>query len=727
MAISLMLSVLTACGSEVENKKILYDDNAFDSIPTSTVTSNSNYELLWQDDAKFVMLKDIKTGKVWSTIPYEYYNDMGGSANVNSTFNITVSNAQTLKWDTVNGFNEAFLDGRITCSEIEDGLKVTYYFDKFKISVPVIYKLREDSLEMSIDPTQISEGEEYTIVAVSPAPFLCSAKNSKNDSYLFVPTGSGALMYTDERVEGDRIYSGHVYGEDASHLDNDASPYEEAIRLPVYGVRDKEDAMLAIIESGSESANITATAGNSRTGYSNIYSSFYLRGNDEVSSGVQSLNYEDITKISKNISTKLIKVGFYPLKEKSADYMGMVERYKQYLSENKLINENEDLENTFGLNIYGGVLTSATVFGMPNKTLKVLTDFSAATEMIKELNEISDLKPEVMLSGFGDSGINSGKIAGGYDFDSKFGGKKVRKALEQYCSENKIGLFTDFDLISYRSTGNGFNYVFDAAKSASLQAVEKSIVEIPLRQFDKRLEYRLLKRSKIQDAVDKLVNFTEKQGVSGIALSSLGSVAYSDYTESQYYCKGNLEIDVAKYIEQIKKANHKVAVSAANAYAAASGDVLFNSPVSNGNYYVFDTEIPFYEMVFAGSKSIYSEAVNISSDFEKQIMLSMIGGARLSFALVQEFDTAALDFQSERLYATVYENNRDLIKQTLEKYGSFYTEIAGSKITNYEIIDSFVSKTFFDNGVVLYANHSAKKVDSSVGEFEAYETKWIKE
>ena len=67
------------------------------------------------------------------------------------------------------------------------------------------------------------------------------------------------------------------------------------------------------------------------------------------------------------------------------------------------------------------------------------------------------------------------------------------------------------------------------------------------------------------------------------------------------------------------------------------------------------------------------------------------------------------------------------IKQTLEKYGSFYTEIAGSKITNYEIIDSSVSKTFFDNGVVLYANHSAKKVDSPVGELEVYETKWMKE
>ena len=725
--VSIALSLLVACNNWELPNTVPYDKKADESIMSSTVASNSNYELLWEDDVKCVMLKDIATGKIWSTIPYDYYLAMGASANVNSTLNIIVSNSQTLKWDNVNGYSEAYLDGRITCSKIKNGLKVTYYFDKYKISIPIVYRLREDSIEISIDPSEISESEEYLLVAVSPAPFLCSTANSGEDSYLFIPTGSGALMYTDERAEGDRLYSCELYGVDGSRLFTKPEIDKEPIRMPVYGVRDKENALFGIIESGAESAVLDATAGNSRTGYSNVYTSFYLRSYDKVSSGIQALNYADITKISENLSATPIKLAYYPLYGENADYMGMVNCYRKYLSDTGMIKDGYHADNTYGVNIIGGVLTSSTVLGMPGEKLDVMTTFSQATEMVKKLTEISDMKPEIILTGFGDSGIIPGKIAGGFDLSSIFGDERYRMELEQYCLKNGLSLFTDFDVVRYRSSSIGFNYIFDAAKSASLQAVEKSLIKIPLNQYDERIEYRLIKRAKLQKAIDKLVSSAKKLKISGVSLSTLGSIAYSDYSNSTYYSKGNMADDVIKYIKQVQDAGHKVAVNDANIYAAAIGDVVFDAPVNNGNYFVFDDSIPFYEMVFLGSKPIYSSAINTSADIQKQIMLSLTGGARLSFALIHDFCTADLDFQTERLYSAVFGSNLAIIEETLKKYEPFYSAIAGSRIENYEIFDNGISKTVFDNGVILYANHSVKTVVSPVGELGPYSVNWSKE
>lgn len=727
IVVLLTLSALTACeyGNSVQ-KNTFFDEKASDSVLSDTVASNKHFELYWDDDGKFLLMKNLSTGKIWSTIPYEYYIDGGTSANVNSTLNITVSNAQTLKWDTVNGFSEAYMEGRITSEKIENGIKVTYFFDKFKISVPVEYRLREDSLQVSVDPKKISEGGDYLLVAVSPAPFLCAARNSREDSYLFVPTGSGALMYTDERSDGDRLYSGEIYGDDAARMLTSPESFEEAVRMPVFGARDGKDAMFGIIENGSESATINATAGNSRTGYSNIFPTFYLRGYDKVQSGIQSLNYEDITKVSEDLTPNPVEIGFYPLSDNNADYMGMVKCYQKYLSDKGCVTECKSIENTYGVNIYGGTLVEATILGIPSEKLHVMTTFRQALDIITELSTVSDMKPEILLSGFGDSGVNPGKIAGGFDYESQYGSKNDKKKLEDYCQKNHYNIYTDFDLVRFSRSGSGFNYIFDSAKSPSLQAVEKSPVQIPLIRYDKRIEYRLLKRNDVRKAVKKLINSADKLSVSGIGLSSVVSLCYSDYSDSRYYSKGNTEKETVEYIKEIQKSNHKIAVSQANAYAAAGGDSVFNAPVNHGDYFVFDDSIPFYEMVFVGTKPVFSAPLNVMADYRKQIMLSVSSGAKFSFSLVSDFEISDLQIQSERFYACVFRYNKSFIEETLKKYGSFYEEIEGESILSYEILTDDLSKTVFENGVTVYANHGTKTVQSPLGKLDAYEVSWTK-
>lgn len=722
LVLTIMATVLIGCGENKKNTEYDIDKQA-SSVSTQTVASNDNYSLKWDDDGKVVMLESLKTGKVWSNIPYEYYLEGGLSANVNSTINITVADNTTLQWQTVRGYNGAVGDGRVFSELVENGIKITYCFDLFKVSVPVSYILRDDSLLVTIDTPNIKEGgDEYTLISISLAPFLCSSKNDEQNSYLFIPSGSGALMYTKETSVGTRKYSGEVYGHDFSSVIEDPYLYDETIRLPVYGVKSGENALLGIIEDGAPSAMIEAEAGNSRNGYSTVFSTFYYRGYEEYRTGTYAMGKGLVTKSSEKVCKSNFSVGFYPLFDNEANYNGMAKCYKKFLSASGFESQTKEKQNPYSVTFLGGTKTTSSIMGIPQKTLKTMTTFSAAKEIINDLYNTTNQKPVVRLKGFGESGINNGKVAGGYGFASIFGSKKEHDNLESYCDELSISLFTDFDLVRFNKSGKGFSYAGDTAKN-SLMKIATLYPTTPIRMNASDMAYRLLSRAELNNALDKLLSKASKLNVSAISLSTVGDVAYSDYDDDDYAVKSGIDTDINKMISSAKASGIPIAVSSANSYAASVADTIFDVPMGNGGYNAFDESIPFYQMVFKGTRPMYTSAVNLADNPDKQVMLAASSGMGLGFTLIDEFDVSFTELTSEELYSMVYSDNKEFIKETLTNYLELYNKICDSNIESYEILENGVSKSIFTNGVTIYANHTELNVQSSVGSLAPYQFK----
>ena len=143
-----------------------------------------------------------------------------------------------------------------------------------------------------------------------------------------VPTGSGALMYTDDdRSANGRAYSGEVYGTDAARLLLHPVENEEAICLPVFGAKtDAQNALFAVIDQGAGAAWIEALAGNSRYDYANVYARFLYRGYDEME---YSSRWESKALSAGCKSDAVYSVCYYPLKGEQADYTGMAQFYRQ--------------------------------------------------------------------------------------------------------------------------------------------------------------------------------------------------------------------------------------------------------------------------------------------------------------------------------------------------------------------------------------------------------------
>lgn len=698
--------------------EVKYDsEKSASSIETQTVACNDNYELFWNDEGKFAGIKDLKTGRIWSTVPYDYYLDGGSSANVNSPINITVQNTTSFSIDTLKGYSEAIEQGRVFTEKTEKGIKVTYCFDNYKISVPVLYELNDDSLKIMICSDEIIEETDYLLVSVAITPFMCSASNNEENAYIALPVGSGALMYTDERAEGVRKFTGEVYGKDASRIVPEEVTDEEKINLPIFGAKDGDDALLAIIDESAERAVITCEAGSGKTGYSNAYATFYLRGYDVFATTEWLWSYQDIDRISEEMMSDNCSVSFYPLSGDDADYMGMAQKYRDYLEKNEALEKTKVNDSLYSLNILGGVMVKTADFGIPHKKLSVLTDFSSAKGIIEDISSVIGNAPSVRMTGYGSTGIDIGKIAGGFGFDSAFG---KLKTLVEYCKSNNVNTYYDFDLIRYSESGNGFSYMSDAAKTATLHVAELYRINIPLRDYDNETEYRFLKRNQASDAVDKLIKMLDKNDINAVSLSSLSSLSYSDYTDYSTAVKGRTAADVKEYFARIKSADKKVAAVSANAYAAVASDIIFDTVVTNGDYTAFDETVPLYQAVFSGYRDMYSCAVNLAENTDNEIMLAVTSGVKLGFTVADSFDMDAADTKTEKLYGTNYESVKKQIASLMGQYADYYKSISGVAIADYQILDGNVSKTVFENSVTVLGNHSSKTVTAEGYTLEPY-------
>ncbi|MBO5200286.1 MAG: hypothetical protein J6B93_03300 [Clostridia bacterium] len=720
-----ILLLLSFAGCGEDKVTVQYDKEAtVEKLSASTICSNENYELIWDDSVANVMLKSLKNGKIWSTVPYGYD---GTSSAVRSTINISIMDTASMKWDSVRGYNEALGSGRVASEKIENGLKVTYYFDNYQIAVPVEYTLRKDSLAVSVKTSEIIEGGNYVAAAVSLSPYLCSSENKDAGAYLFVPTGSGAVMSVASNADPTRKYSGTVYGLDASKIQPEITIDPEQIYLPVFGVAKSDgNALLGIIESGSELAGIDAEAGNTRTDHSCVYPTFTLRGSDSFPTTQWIWSYQDLSYVSEERVDETITVGYYPLYDEEADYNGMAKRYRKYLTDEGKLYTNDKDSALYALSVLGGAQKKVATGGIPHKITSVLTTFGEAQSLVERVSALTGSAPMVQLIGYGNNGLDVGKIAGGYKFISKFGGEKQRKALEAYCKDKGISLYTDFDLIRFKGSGGGFSYLSDAAKSATLHVAEGHLINTPLRDYDTESTYRFLKKAQIEKAVTKLITFADKKGISGVSLNSMGNIAYSDFTDIKYGVKGSTAADTLAYINALRDAGHPVAVTSANDYAALGADAIYGAPLTNGNYDVFDGFVPFYQMVFSGTKPLYSTYINLAEDEQGALLKAVATGTRPAFAVAANYDIDLSVSSTFPLYGTLYEDNEKLIEAAVKDYADFYKAIEGAAIESFETLPSGVTVTEFEGGITVYVNHGDTAADSPVGELAARTAAWQK-
>lgn len=724
LSLLLIVGLFAGCGKEKATISAYKFDSSATSLSSCHIAKTDKYLLSWDDKAKAVLFTELETGKVWSSISYDAYKTGTAPDSLCSSLTVTASNTVTSKQDIFTSTSIATGGGAIIAEKIKSGVRVTYYFDNIKISIPVEYTLRKDSLKVSIDSTKVREdGENYQIVSASIAPFLCSASNETEGAYLFVPSGTGALIYTKNRSEGEAMWSGEIYDRDYSCKIEREYNHKAKVRLPVFGVKDGNNGLFAIVEDGAESVKIEAQAGNERLGYSGVYGTVNFRSCDTYMSTTNAFGHSLVSRAASDVTNETFVFGFYPLSSENANYNWMAKFYQQYLINKGELSKSDKISNPYSFTFHGGTMTAQSVLGIPTEKLVALTTVSDVKEILEDITESIGISPVVRLADFGEKGFQPAVINGGKNLPDEYGSKKEMLSLSDYCKKSGINLFMDFDTVKFTNSGNGFSATNDAAIGAmGVEAVQS--MQTPQMELSETETYTILGRDSLEKAIEKAVKKAEKYDISGISLSTLTKMAYSDYSNEKYYAKSDMAKDVINLIKLAKGKNRLVAASDANVYAAGVSDVIFDLEVTNGNERIFDMMVPFYQMVFAGYKPMYISAVNMADNINEQLMLAASTGMGVDFGIIDEFEVKSDDLDFYKFYSMVYEGNKEIVSEILKDKGyiEHYKAINGAKIDDYTVIGD-VSVTTFSNGVKVYANHSAYDAESPIGVLKGYEYK----
>ena len=723
VALCLLSASFTGCGkTEVKNA---YRSMGEVNIGSQILASNSNYELYWDSDAKAVLYKN-KDGSYWSDILYQAYMDGKIGTNGSSPISITVFNNNKLSWDTVSSADEMGSAGNIVCKKIDNGIRVTYFFETYRIAIPIDYVLKKDHISISIDSSKILEDDiDYKLVSVSLARNFCSIKNTEENGFLVVPSGNGALMNVKETANGTLSYEAPVYGRDnASRVPMSYKDDQEA-RLPIFGSYSNGKGILGIVEEGEGSAVIRAEAANNRSGYSEIYVDMYVRGYDSFMYEYFGQNVFKVTKrVNDDISGQVLSVAYYPLYGEEADYNGMAKKYRSYLIEKGELNKGDTTTSPYSVTFLGGTNTTQSFFGIPYQRIEALTTFSQAKTILEQLKADNGILPEVRLLGYGDNGLRAGSIAGGSKYPSVYGSRNELSDLIDFCADTN--LFFDFDIINYTKSGNGFSVSSDVAKTAIMHKAE-IFPTTPTRKNDDKNPYYLLGRKNLITAGEKAIKKADKYSANAISFSSLGASAYSDYNDNKYINRNQIEEDASKIISSAKEKGYVTAVADANSYAACAADIIFDTTATSGNYDVFYCDIPLYQMVFHSYKPMYSEGVNITNNYDEVVAKSVAYGMGVGYYLTDGFVDKSDDLSEYKLHTTMFEDNSKKIYNTLVSDGFMkqYSSVANSELIKYELIDGVIARSEFGNGVVIYTNLSSKAAQSPIGELQPYEFRLV--
>ena len=510
----ILLSLVCGCGDTVEYKDAknpitVKIANEATVVESGIVADNEKFSLIWDNENVCIQLLNKITGEKWSSTPCNldgtYVEDKESRFSPINIEYILYSGYKTVeaigKKDVVN-------NGCISSKKIENGIEITFVFSEHKIAIPVSFELNEKGLNASVKLESIVEDlRDRKVFNITLLPYFCSVSNLK-ENYLFIPSGSGSLMYADERDNGfPRVFENKVYGEDPTQEIPEKHTSQSNICLPVYGAKKEGATLSAIITSGAEKSSIYAQSGNVAIGHSYVCNSFQIRGYNGAI-----LEYGGVTgkklvgQYTREMDDKsIISVQYSPSVSKDDQgYNFIANDYRKYIVNKYGLNKTKN-ESISSFKILGGIQVKKHIFGIPYSKVEALTSFEETKDIISELSKYTK-SFDVQLVGFGESGIDIGKLGGGFSYSNELGNKDSVAKLQKYCIENAINLYYDYDLIRFNKSGNGFSPSSDNSITANeypAKIYEYSPVTGAMNK-DGSVS-AILNRSKLQAAVDKAI------------------------------------------------------------------------------------------------------------------------------------------------------------------------------------------------------------------------------
>ena len=588
----------------------------------------------------------------------------------------------------------------------ENGIEVevseSIYFE-----FELIYSLRDGALSVTLDGEKMSYNPSCPPNTVSVLEYF-GAADINDIGYIFVPDGSGSIIYLNNGKQNESVFSMPVFGADTSSNTESAYVDNNKASLPVFGMKKGAVGFLATIDAGDALANINACVSGQKNSFNCAFASFRLTDYDTLELSEDSVQIYHEKAPYRNDFT----VTYYPLNEDKSNYTDMAKKYSEILLEKGILSDsNSDKEYSLLVDFICGVPVTKNILGITANTLEVMTSYSDIKNISNEFLDSGLKNLRVRTTGWTKDGVSQ-RYAGNIKLSDKLGEKNDFLKLTDFAEKNSIDFYVDIYIESVMKTNGKFNVNNHNIKNLYRSNAVRYFYDSMNRyqDFSKGCIYQITP-SLFEKVSNEVIEICNKNEISGIALKDMGQILYSDYKVNKEFNRMNSKEKSEKALE-ILSGTVKTAISNPNMYALKYSDYIFDLPTQDSNFSICDEAVPFYQIVVRGKIPYSAPALNYEQDYSNALLRAVEFGSELHYVLSAN-NTALLKNSDYNDYITgYYPDWKEKIIEDYKKAANILKNVSGMEIIDHRKISDTIFETTYSNGISVLVNYG--KIDAEI-------------
>lgn len=578
--------------------------------------------------------------------------------------------------------------------------------------IPVTYRLDGENLIVTVVPGDIEYNTEgFYLVDIDILEYF-GAADAEEKGYIFVPDGSGALIYLNNGKTEKQAYISPIYGQDKTinMMINKKSEMDKnlTVKLPVFGIKRGDRALLAIIEDGEALADISADIAGRINSYNNVYAGFTFLQNGAISlSDVIGSNRFQMYAEGPYEGEYKIRYAF--LSGDSATYSGMANYYRKYLiNSGKLKPAPVKDSMPVYVELIGAIKKTKSFLGMKYQSAEVLTSYRQASDIVGKLRENGIKNIKLIYSGWMNGGLeNKANI----NVKSVPGMNKGGCSLSEFTdimAQWDIPVYYDVNLqYVYKDTlFDGFSMNIHSPAYFDNTIVKTGDYLIP-NGFIIEMDTKLISPYFEDIMAEKFIKNAEKYRINGISVGRLASDLYSDFKqrrETNRQQAANLNMKAMERLSQAYERN----IAAVNANACAFPYItdILEAPTDSNMFLILDEAVPFYQMVIRGYIEYAGKPLNLAADYRDDLLKAVETGSGLYFKWIYADNSLLKDTDFDKYYSVNYEYWIDKAVEAYGKINPIFSSLSGKSIVFHEKIGENLYKSIYENGTEIIVNYN---------------------
>lgn len=672
---------------------------------------NDNLLLTIDDTTLYMTVTDKASGKSFaSSIEPASGKLTGWKAFVASPLALDVVDGQSVitKQQALMG-NQVAIDFTL----LDNGADAVVDFTALGVKVKLQIRLEQDSIAITmpkdgLEEYPVSKGvdkktgvETFTdtrVCGVYLLPCFGATELDEKAGYMLVPEAAGALIeFSNGEGVGTTPFSKRIYGEnigvDKTVMTELNRPAEQ-ITLPVYGMAYTDDQLgyLAVVEGGSEAAEIMAYPAGVITDYNWAAAHFTLR-EQYIAQTTRTLGLN--SRESKPYMRDMT-VRFYILSGEDASYTGMAQRYRKALQETGSLNTADTAYHP-RVDFLGAESVEFLLWNSvePMTTVEQMDKIIAACDA----NGLYD--PLVIYRGWQPGGLTWSLGSGSVKLEGKLGAESELIALAKKIREGGGKFMLEIDPVQ-ANPDRMYNMRVDVVRT-----IGQTIAE---HQTGKELYPNLyyLTPSRSAEIVKAMA---DKWGahVDGLALVKLPNTLYSYYSRGGNHTRSET---LAAYQQMLENTDVSLALENPLSGYLGQTDVFLDLPLDTTSYSFLSAEVPFLPMVLSGNIPYYSTWMNFESNQQKALLKLVEYGAYPSWLLTGEDVQPLIHTNSSDVFSAKWDVLLPTMTEINAQMQSLHEAIDGSAMAKHELLDTDVAKVTYENGTVVYVNYRRADVSA---------------